>query len=86
MLTFRPGTKCNLRDATKLSTTGTALSQPTLPKVKPVDVVRQAFSAIESARDEVLADAIARQVEAGLSKDPSIYLVPNPQRGFATAA
>src|SRR5262249_31256369 len=31
------------------------VSHLTLPKVKPIDVVRQAFSAIESGRDEVLA-------------------------------
>ena len=39
----------------------------TLPKVKPIDVVRQAMSAIEAGRDEVLADDLTRQVKAGLS-------------------
>jgi len=58
----------------------------TLPKVKPVDVVMQVFRAIESGRDEVLADAIARQVKAGLSKEPGIYLNFDPQRDFASAA
>jgi len=62
------------------------VSQLTLPKLKPVDVVRQVFSAIEAGRDEVLADEIARQVKAGLSKDPGIYLNFDPERDLATAA
>ena len=62
------------------------VSHLTLPKVKPVDVVRQVFSAIETVRDEVLADEIARQVKAGLSKDPGIYLNFDPERDLATAA
>lgn len=62
------------------------VSHLTLPKVKPVDVVRQTLSAIETYRDEVLADEIARQVKAGLSKEPGIYLNFHPQRDLATAA
>ncbi len=62
------------------------VSHLTLPKVKPVDVVRQVFSAIETGRDEVLADEIARQVKAGLSKEPGIYLNFDPERDLATAA
>ena len=62
------------------------VSQSTLPKLKPVDVVRQVFGAIETGRDEVLADAIARHVKAGLSKEPGIYLNSNPERELATAA
>jgi len=54
--------------------------------VKPVDVVRQVFSAIEAGRDEVLADEIARQVKAGLSKEPGIYLNFDPERDRGTAA
>ena len=61
------------------------VSHLTLPKVKPVDVVRQALSAVETGRDEVLADEIARQVKAGLSKEPGIYLNFDPQRDLATA-
>jgi len=49
-------------------------SQLTLPKVKPVDVVRQVLSAIEAGRDEVLADNMTRQVKAGLSDEAGIYL------------
>jgi len=49
-----------------------------LPKVKPVDVVRQVFSAIETGRDEVLADEIARRVKAGISKT----IHPNLARKF----
>jgi NAD(P)-dependent dehydrogenase (short-subunit alcohol dehydrogenase family) len=62
------------------------VSQLTLPKVEPGDVVRQAFSAIETDRDEVLADQIARQVKAGLSKEPGIYLNFDPERDLANAA
>jgi hypothetical protein len=42
-------------------------SELTLPKVKPFDVVRQALSAVEAGRDEVLAVDVTRQVKAGLS-------------------
>jgi Dehydrogenases with different specificities (related to short-chain alcohol dehydrogenases) len=61
------------------------VSQLTLPKVKPIYVVRQVFSAIETGRDEVLADEIARQVKAGLSKEPGIYLNFDPARDLVTA-
>ena len=62
------------------------VTQLTLPKVKPADVVRQVFSAIETGPDEVLADTIARQVKVGLSKEPGIYLNFNAERDLATAA
>ena len=62
------------------------VSQQMLPKVKPVAVVRQVFSAIETGRDEVLADEMTRQVKAGLSNEPGIYLNFDPQRDLATAA
>ena len=62
------------------------VSQLTLPKVNPVDVVRQVFSAIETGRDEVLVDEMTRQVKAGLSKEPGIYLNFDPQRDLAIAA
>lgn len=62
------------------------VSHLTLPKVKPVNVVRQALSAIESGCDEVLANEIARQVKAGLSKEPGIYLNFDPQHYLATGA
>jgi NAD(P)-dependent dehydrogenase (short-subunit alcohol dehydrogenase family) len=62
------------------------VSQLTLPKVKPGDVVRQVFSAIETELDEVLADEIARQVKAGLSKEPGIYLNFDPGRDLTNAA
>jgi NAD(P)-dependent dehydrogenase (short-subunit alcohol dehydrogenase family) len=57
-------------------------SELTLPKVTPVDVVRQVLSAIEAGRDEVLADDMTRQVKAGLSDDLGIYL-NYPERAFA---
>ena len=50
----------------------------TLPKVKPEDVVRQALSAVEAGRDEVLADDLTRQVKAGLSDPEGIYLNFDP--------
>src|ERR671919_528221 len=61
-------------------------SQLTLPKIKPVDVVRQVLSAIETGQDEVLADDITRQIKAGLSNEPGIYLTFDPDRDLAVAA
>ena len=58
-------------------------SELTLPKVKPVDVVRQVLSAIEAGRDEVLADDMTRQVKAGLSDEDGIYLNFDPARAVA---
>jgi NAD(P)-dependent dehydrogenase (short-subunit alcohol dehydrogenase family) len=49
-------------------------SQLTLAKVQPAEVVRQALSALEAGRDEVLVDEMTRQVKAGLSSEPGIYL------------
>ncbi len=60
-------------------------SELTLPKVKPVDVVRQVLSAIETGRDEVLADEMTRQVKAGLSDQEGIYLNFDPERAAAAA-
>ena len=54
-----------------------------LPKVKPVDVVRQALSAVEAGRDEVLADDLTRQVKAGLSDREGIYLNFDPLHAVA---
>jgi NAD(P)-dependent dehydrogenase (short-subunit alcohol dehydrogenase family) len=59
-------------------------SELTLPKVKPVDVVRQVLSAIEDGRDEVLADDMTRQVKAGLSDQEGIYLNFDPEHAVAT--
>ena len=61
-------------------------SNRTLPKVKPVDVVRQVLSAIEAGRDEVLADHMTRQVKAGLSDEVGIYLDFDPKRTVQVAA
>jgi NAD(P)-dependent dehydrogenase (short-subunit alcohol dehydrogenase family) len=58
----------------------------TLPKVTPVDVVRQVLSAIEAGRDEVLADDMTRQVKAGLSDEVGIYLDFDPERTVQAAA
>lgn len=58
-------------------------SELTLPKVKPVDVVRQVLSAIEADRDEVLADDMTRQVKAGLSDEPGVYLNFDPERAVS---
>jgi hypothetical protein len=60
-------------------------SNLTLPKVKPVDVVRQALSALEAGRDEVLVDDMTRQIKAGLSNEPGIYLNFDPSRAEAAA-
>ena len=58
----------------------------TLPKVTPVDVVRQVLSAIEAGRDEVLANDMTRQVKAGLSDEVGIYLDFDPERTVQAAA
>jgi hypothetical protein len=55
-------------------------SELTLPKLKPLDVVRQVLSAIEAGRDEVLADDMTRQVKAGLSGGDGIYHNFDPHR------
>lgn len=60
-------------------------SNLTLPKVKPVDVVRQVLSAIETGRDEVLVDDMTRQVKTGLSDREGIYLNFDPERAVQTA-
>ena len=44
------------------------------PKVSPGEVVQQVFDAIEQGRDEVLADALTRQVKQGLSAERGVYL------------
>ncbi len=58
----------------------------TLPKVTPADVVRQALSAIEAGREEVLADDMTRQVKAGLSNEAGIYLNFNPERSLSAVS
>ena len=60
-------------------------SQLTLPKVTPVDVIRQVLSAIEAGRDEVLADDMTRQVKARLSDEAGIYLNFDPEHSLAAA-
>ena len=55
-------------------------SELTLPKVTPIDVVRQVLSAVEAYRDEVLADDMTRQVKARLSDREGIYLNFDPER------
>lgn len=57
--------------------------QVTFPKVTPTQVVRQAFSALEAGRPEVLVDDLTRKVKADLSADSSIYLDFDPGRGAA---
>ncbi len=44
------------------------------PKVDPKDVVRQTLAAIEAGEDEVLADALSRQVRQGLAAERGVYL------------
>lgn len=52
--------------------------QLTFPKVGPGEVVRQALSALEAGRAEVLVDELTRQVKAGLSADSGVYLDFDP--------
>jgi len=56
-----------------------------LPKVQPVDVVRQTLAAVDQGRDEVLADDVTRQVKAGLSDQPGIYLTFDLAASYAAA-
>ncbi|MFD7324399.1 SDR family oxidoreductase [Streptomyces sp. NPDC059875] len=43
----------------------------TQSKVSPAEVARQTLDAVETGREEVLADEITRQVKAGLSGEPA---------------
>jgi NAD(P)-dependent dehydrogenase (short-subunit alcohol dehydrogenase family) len=45
-----------------------------VPKSAPDDVVRTALDALEAGASEVLADEATRQVHAGLSASPAVYL------------
>lgn len=45
-----------------------------VPKVAPDDVARTALDALEAGASEVLADEVTRQVHAGLSANPPVYL------------
>jgi NAD(P)-dependent dehydrogenase (short-subunit alcohol dehydrogenase family) len=60
-------------------------SDLTLPKVKPIEVVRQVLSAVEAGRDEVFADDMTRQVKTGLSDRDGIYLNFDPEHAVHTA-
>jgi NAD(P)-dependent dehydrogenase (short-subunit alcohol dehydrogenase family) len=45
-----------------------------VPKTAPDAVVRTALDALEAGASEVLADEVTRQVHAGLSATPAVYL------------
>ncbi|ABN82342.1 SDR family oxidoreductase [Burkholderia pseudomallei] len=47
-----------------------------VPKNRPEDVVRQTLDALAAGRDEVLVDALTRDVKAGLSAEPAVYTQP----------
>jgi len=47
-----------------------------VPKTAPDVVVARALDALQAGADEVLADEITRQVKAGLSAEPGVYLSP----------
>jgi len=57
----------------------------TLPKLTPMDIARQALRALEAEQDEVLSVDWTRQVKAGLSAEPGIYLNYDPERSLAAA-
>lgn len=44
------------------------------PKISPAEVAAATLLALEQGREEVLADAVTKQVKAGLSAEPGIYL------------
>ena len=54
-------------------------------KGQPFDVVRQALSAVEAGRDEVLLVDVTRQVKAGLSDREGIYLTFDPEHAVHAA-
>ena len=56
-----------------------------LPKISADEVVRQTLAGAEEGRSEVLADALTRQVKAGLSDEPGIYLTFDLASGYAAA-
>ena len=47
-----------------------------IPKLAPDVVVARTLEALEAGAEEVLVDETARQIKAGLSAVPGIYLVP----------
>ena len=47
-----------------------------VPKIAPDAVARTTFDALEAGASEILADDFTRQVHAGLSADPAVYLKP----------
>jgi NAD(P)-dependent dehydrogenase (short-subunit alcohol dehydrogenase family) len=59
-------------------------SELTLPKITPVDVVRQVLSAIEDGRNELLTDDMTRQAKGGLSDEEGIYLNFDPEHAAAS--
>ncbi len=77
------GTRIELRDqhtqvlALHVSFIDTDLTRGfDVPKLAPDAVVRSALDALEAGASEVLADDLTRQVHAGLSADPAVYLQP----------
>ncbi|RAR58290.1 short-subunit dehydrogenase [Paraburkholderia unamae] len=51
-----------------------------VPKADPVDVVRQAYDALEAGESEVLADAGSRELKASLSATVAGYIDPDVLR------
>ena len=45
-----------------------------MPKETPEAIVDRALQALEAGAHEVLADEMTKQVKAGLSVDPAVYL------------
>ncbi|WP_326540084.1 SDR family oxidoreductase [Pseudorhodoferax sp.] len=47
-----------------------------MPKSTPEDIVRAALDGLAAGAEEVLGDALTRQVKQGLSAEPGVYLAP----------
>ncbi len=45
-----------------------------MPKSSAEDIVARAFDALEAGAEEILADDFTRQVKAGMTADPPVYL------------
>jgi len=68
------GTRIELRDQ-KTQVLGLHVGMD-VPKIAPDAVARTTFDALEAGASEILADDFTRQVHAGLSADPAVYLKP----------
>jgi short-subunit dehydrogenase len=46
------------------------------PKSSPEEIAARALDGLEAGAEEILADELTRQIKAGLTADPPMYLLP----------